>query len=386
MPAKNRTVGAIPGYSGHVPYMRNHLVGHSYTPATVRAASCGKLIRKEDYYSALPLTIESRPTGREFFYAQAAVIPDHPPEKVAIVPRVSKRRPPLEIKHASGMMDVRQMKTCVGTTDECVSKTYKTTSMSELPYKDRSLSLHKPHEPMEVPTPAIKSIPGYTGHQHAAQHVFAKSHGSLGREIILDNQTPDKTTMKELLYYADPRPVGKILTEKHKIPGYQGYIPAKNNHVYGKTSGKASDLAAAAEKTLAKRENANAMVELVEIPPQGRPDLYAQSLERYHMDESEPLNVRVNKARVHIDFQERRPDYRLKEPIESDIKEVMQAKHHVHGYTGHVHASQHVYGRSYGKITRDLHDQPAEPVTSEKYIEYADNRPFIDQTGELLIP
>lgn len=48
----------------------------------------------------------------------------------------------------------------------------------------------------------------------------------------------------------------------------QGYIPAKNNHVYGKTAGKASDLAAAAEKTLSKRENANSMMELVEIPPQ----------------------------------------------------------------------------------------------------------------------
>lgn len=60
--------------------------------------------------------------------------------------------------------------------------------------------------------------------QHAAQHVFAKSFGSLGREIILDNQTPDKTTTKELLYYTDPRPVGKILVEKHKMPGYQVLI------------------------------------------------------------------------------------------------------------------------------------------------------------------
>ena len=37
----------------------------------------------------------------------------------------------------------------------------------------------------------------------------------------MDNQTPDKTTTKELLYYNDPRPVGKILVEKHKMPGYQ---------------------------------------------------------------------------------------------------------------------------------------------------------------------
>lgn len=110
MPAKDRTVGAIPGYSGHVPFMRNHLIGRSFTPATIRSASCGKLIRKEDYYSALPLTIESRPQGRDFIYAQAAAVPDHAVEKTAIVPRVSKRRPPLETHHASGMLDVRLMK------------------------------------------------------------------------------------------------------------------------------------------------------------------------------------------------------------------------------------------------------------------------------------
>ena len=41
----------------------------------------------------------------------------------------------------------------------------------------------------------------------------------------MDNQTPDKTTTKELLYYSDPRPVGKILVEKHRMPGYQVLEP-----------------------------------------------------------------------------------------------------------------------------------------------------------------
>lgn len=221
MPAKGKTVGAIPGYSGHVPFMRNHLIGRSYTPATIRSADCSKHFRNDDYPSALPLTIESRPQGRDYLYAQASKPPDQDGKKHAIVPRVSKRRPPIETHHASGMMDVRQMKTVVGTTEDCVTKAYKTTSVSELPYKDRSLHLHKPHDPMEIPTPAIKTIPGYTGHQHATQHIFARSYGSTGREIILDNQTADKTTAKELLYYDDPRPVGKILVEKHKMPGYQ---------------------------------------------------------------------------------------------------------------------------------------------------------------------
>ena len=49
---------------------------------------------------------------------------------------------------------------------------------------------------------------------------------------------------------------------------WKGYIPAKVNHIYGKTAGKASDLAAVAEKVLQKGENPNSMVELGEIPPQ----------------------------------------------------------------------------------------------------------------------
>ena len=43
---------------------------------------------------------------------------------------------------------------------------------------------------------------------------------------------------------------------------------------------------------------------------------------------------------IKIDFLEKRPDYRVKEKIASDMKQVMQGEHHIHGYTGHVHASQ----------------------------------------------
>lgn len=384
MPRPGKTIGAIPGYSGHVPFMRNHLVGRSYTPATVRSAACSQHIRQCDYPSALQLAVDSRPQGRNYLYAQVAKSGEDT-EQQAIVPRVSKRRPPLETHHASGMMDVRQMKTIVGTTKDCVTKTYKTTSITELPYKDRSLHLHKALEPVEICSPAINTVPGYTGHQHAAQHIFARSYGAAGRELILDDQSPDKATVQELLYYNDPRPVGKILAEKHKMPGYQGFIPAKTNHIYGKTAGIASDLAAKAEKALQQRGNPNSMLELVDRPPQGHIDLYAQAMEHYHMPERIPLDIRVNKARVHIDFQERRPDYRVKERLEPDMHEVLQGNHNVHGYTGHVHALQHVYGRSYGKITRDLHAKPAEPKTSEKYFEFTDNRPLMDQSGELLI-
>jgi hypothetical protein len=52
-------VGAIPGYGGHVPCMRNHLIGRSFTPATILSAKCAELFRKDDYSSALPLALFS---------------------------------------------------------------------------------------------------------------------------------------------------------------------------------------------------------------------------------------------------------------------------------------------------------------------------------------
>jgi hypothetical protein len=33
-------------------------------------------------------------------------------------------------------------------------------------------------------------------------------------------------------------------------------------------------------------------------------------------------------------------DYKVREPITADIAEVMEGRHHVAGYTGHVHGKQ----------------------------------------------
>lgn len=48
--------------------------------------------------------------------------------------------------------------------------------------------------------------------------------------------------------------------------------------------------------------------------------------------------------------------------------------------------SQHVYGMTYGKLTRELQQYPAEPSTSDKYIDYAENRPLMLNEYELAHP
>ncbi len=45
-----------------------------------------------------------------------------------------------------------------------------------------------------------------------------------------------------------------------------------------------------------------------------------------------------------------------------------------------------VFGKSYGKATRDLSAHPAEPSTSKHYLGYAENRPLIVNEFELKHP
>jgi hypothetical protein len=45
-----------------------------------------------------------------------------------------------------------------------------------------------------------------------------------------------------------------------------------------------------------------------------------------------------------------------------------------------------VFGKSYGKATRDLAGHPAEPSTSKHYLDYAENRPLIVNEFELKHP
>ncbi|KAG0610308.1 hypothetical protein M758_7G055500, partial [Ceratodon purpureus] len=66
--------------------------------------------------------------------------------------------------------------------------------------------------------------------------------------------------------------------------------------------------------------------------------------------------------------------------------EVNQGVHHMKGYTGHTHGVQHVFAKTYGQTTRELRQLPAEPSTSAKYINYAENRPLVINEFELKHP
>merc|ERR1719223_1377013 len=102
----------------------------------------------------------------------------------------------------------------------------------------------------------------------------------------------------KFLHYGDGRPVGDCLTEKHRIPGYQGYIPSKDNHIYGKTYGDTTNLAPLAESTMKGGGNASALEDLVDMRPQGRVDLYAQAKDPNPPTERVPCPVHVSKGVV----------------------------------------------------------------------------------------
>lgn len=74
------------------------------------------------------------------------------------------------------------------------------------------------------------------------------------------------------------------------------------------------------------------------------------------------------------------------EAFQDDTLEVMEARHHLKGYTGHVHAQQHLFSQTFGKTTRRLRGYPPDPQTSKDFIDYAENRPLCVNEFELKHP
>ncbi|GBG59149.1 hypothetical protein CBR_g32166 [Chara braunii] len=67
-------------------------------------------------------------------------------------------------------------------------------------------------------------------------------------------------------------------------------------------------------------------------------------------------------------------DYKLREPTHEVMDMVVQARHQLTGYTGHIHGAQHVFAESYGHKTRRLREHPKD-YTSDSLIDFADDRP-----------
>jgi len=363
----------IPGYQGYISGMKNHVIGKRYSEATRRADECTSVLRGGGNPSSLETLVDSRPQGRDFLYAQVAH--SGPQEEPVLAPaHVGKRRP--LVNEALGETDFRLMKTSVGSAGVGTMMAKKSASLPALPYSAKKFFTGqelKAGADMET----NGNLPGYTGHQHAAQHVYAKSYGSTTKTLQESDEVDMTDRSQKFLYYGEWRPVGDVLTEKHRIPGYQGYIPGKDNHIYGKTYGQSTNLAPLAEKTMKSHGNASSLEELVDTRPQGGAQLYAQSSEGVPYDRI-PLPVHVSKGVVKMQYLEKGVDNKMREKVPEDIKTVKQAKHRVVGYTGHVHGQQHVYAQSFGKMTRSLHGGEAnlkEPNTSDDLLYYKDNRP-----------
>jgi len=368
----------IPGYQGYISGMKNHVVGKRYSEATMKAGDCIDVLRgggNPDQLAAVHL--DNRPQGRDYLYAQVSSNGAVEAPRIA-PPHVGKRRPLLhEAVPGQGENDFRIMKIAIGSPGpgSMSAEGYASASLPKLPYSAKKFFTGE-----EVKTGAQTdtkgNLPGYTGHQHAAQHVYAKSYGSTTKDLqnVEDEEMMQRSL--KLLSWGEGRPVGDILTEKHRIPGYQGYIPGKDNHIYAKTYGNATNLAPSAENTMAVAGNASTIVSLVDTRPQGEADLYAQGYEASRTGVALP--VHVSKGTVKVKFLEEGKDHKMREVVYDDTKEVKTAKHRVVGYTGHVHGQQHVYAKSYGKMTRSLHGGQANltnPTTSAALLHYGDDRP-----------
>eukprot|EP00239_Pterosperma_sp_CCMP1384_P007777 CAMPEP_0197847448 /NCGR_PEP_ID=MMETSP1438-20131217/6245_1 /TAXON_ID=1461541 /ORGANISM="Pterosperma sp., Strain CCMP1384" /LENGTH=378 /DNA_ID=CAMNT_0043459377 /DNA_START=104 /DNA_END=1240 /DNA_ORIENTATION=+ len=367
-----RAEGRIPGYQGYIPGMKNHVIGKRYTDASNKAEECTAVLRDGGNPSGLESLVDDRPQGRHNLYAQVA---NHGPQEQPQLapPHVGKRIPMKNPAH--GEVDFRTMPKVIGGLGDHQTQVIKSASLPTLPYSNKKFVTKKVYAE-ELPAEAKDAsgmVPGYTGHQHAAQHVFSKSYGSTTRELAGDNaETTDKS--KNFLLYGEERPVGDKFTSAHRIPGYQGYIPGKDNHIYGKTYGASTELAPMTEDLLRSGANVNSAVELVDHRPQGRVELYAQSFNINPNEPPKPLEVHMGKGMVNVQYTEKGVDYKIREKVADDIREVKEAKHRVVGYTGHVHGDQHVYAASYGKMTRSLQKQ-SNPVTSDELLYWQDDRP-----------
>ena len=371
----------IPGYQGYIPGKNNHVIGKRYTEAAARAMDCTAELRRKGNPNGMVELVDDRPQGRNFLYAQTA----HGKQDEADGPQlcqlhVGRRRPLL---NSAGVTDFRLMKTAVGGAAQPAPLT-KTASLPALSYQQKKLAFHKVRSE-ELPEDyrfgeKTVCLPGYTGHKHGAQHVFAKSYGATTK-LLSNSNTANSNTQeqsKTLLDYGETRPCGQALTEKHRIPGYQGYIPANHNHIYGKTYGEATKLAPMADQTMKDGGNASALSELVDNRPQGKINLYAQAANQNPPEPREPLTVHVSKGIVNVQYYEVGKDHKRHLKIADDTKEAMLGTHRVKGYTGHVHGSQHMYAASYGKVTRQLYGGRSNltvPHTQDELLYYKDDRP-----------
>jgi hypothetical protein len=150
------------------------------------------------------------------------------------------------------------------------------------------------------------------------------------------------------------------------------------NYVVGQTYHNATVHAEEAQSLMKTGRNPAGLSSLVEQRPQGRQFLYAQ-VAKSRAPDTPPSDYTIptyqSASLPELSFRPRRFVDRktFSEEVPPAVRNGTQK---VPGYTGHMHASQHVYGQSFGRTARDLVGGGLQSTrTSLRVAEYIDDKP-----------
>ncbi|KAH8951845.1 hypothetical protein BDL97_09G051900 [Sphagnum fallax] len=224
-------------------------------------------------------------------------------------------------------------------------------------------------------------------------------------------------------YHTVPPPGSRIAVDGPP-PGYTGFVPAYKNHLVGHSYGDSCRRAAAITDSFRIGKPELAIHLGGENKCEGRDFYYSQLAHPGLINEPKAVNWKASKRETpaemkyctgKLDIKSMRQcigttEKYVKEtplamsfgdlPYKSvklhtrreyekygpDTLQVIEGKHHLIGYTGHVHANQHIFSQTYGQATRRLKGNPADCYTSAAYIRFSENRPLLSNEFELKHP
>lgn len=249
---QSKTEGRIPGYCGYVPGMKNHIWGQRYTDGTREAVTQTQKILNCGTRGA-----PHQPTSKRF--EQSEPIDYLIPKGAFTLKRTTKE----EIHGVStghipgydGFVAGVENHTCGTRYAEATVKGKECLAMQrqeKRPYGEQPSLVDAPRpNQSHVPNNSHLSdrcIPGYQGYIPAMNN---HSFGARYTEVSHNAAKMAKAGTCHLEGTSLP-PEEFLTSGKGCIPGYQGYIPGLNNHVYGTRYSQATSQAADIRRTLAK--------------------------------------------------------------------------------------------------------------------------------------
>ena len=120
------------------------------------------------------------------------------------------------------MKDFRLTTVSVGTNGPGTMKAVQAASLPQLPYSLKRFFTGQEHKHMPEDAAVGGNMPGYTGHQHAGQHVYGMSYGHTTRRLQEDAVESMQERSGKFITYADWRPPGEILVGRCRLtPGFR---------------------------------------------------------------------------------------------------------------------------------------------------------------------